>query len=79
MKKFIITLVITAMAAMMITAGATSVTTHKLGNGIYAAVIGCDDIKNDIECDTPQISIPEIDCPEQEEDSNTPEQTPEPR
>lgn len=87
MKKFIITLVVTAMAAMMIPVGAASVTTHKLGNGIYAAVIGCDDVKNDVECDTPQISIPGINCPGQEEDApvietpeqdnDMPEQTPE--
>ncbi len=80
MKKLIITLVITAMAAMMIPAGATSVTTHKLGNGIYAAVIGCDDIKNDVECDTPQISVPDIDCPEQDDDTiiESPEEEPSP-
>ncbi len=87
MKKFIITLVITAMAAMMIPAGAASVTTHKLGNGIYTMVIGCEDNKTDIECNTPQISIPGIHCPGQEEDdaivetpeedNNTPEQKPE--
>lgn len=85
MKKLIITLVITAMMAMIVPVGATSVTTHKLNNGIYAAVIVCDENKNDNICDIPGILVPETDCPEQGDDTvietpeedAAPEQTPE--
>lgn len=84
MKKFISTLIISALA--MIPVGASAVTFNKVGNGVYAAVIGCDTNINDIVCNIPQISIPGINCPEQdddivvetpEEDNAAPEQTPE--